>query len=172
MRNRYSQNDFEGGAEDGDEGHLRDAVAGPDGDGLFAQIDGGDLDLPAVVGVDHAHAVREREALPDSETAAGEDERGDGAVGCAEVHGESGGDEGALAGFEGQRRVEGGAEVARGGGGTLVRRDARIRAEFFQLHGEGHRVGLLLGKVFYRGCAASSACGLSCGPRTLVRGTD
>src|SRR5512142_1833504 len=53
------------------EDHLRDALAVPDGERLAAVVDHDDPDLAAVVRVDGARRVHQRDAVPERQAASG-----------------------------------------------------------------------------------------------------
>lgn len=126
---------FEAGVDHRHEHHLRDAIAGLDGEGLLAAVPAGDEELALIIRIDQAYEVAEHDAMFMAEPRARQDHRRHVAVG--HVHRETRRDEVRFAGLYVQMLVETGAQIqARRAAGSVGRQrklltDARV--EDFEL---------------------------------------
>lgn len=109
--------------EDGGDDHLCDAVAAFNGKFFVSVVDEDDLDFASVVGVDGAGGVDHGDAFFDGEAATGT-YLGFGADGQGDA--ESGGDESALAGRDGDGVGDGGAKIHTGGGVGFIAGEGEV----------------------------------------------
>ena len=120
---------------DGEEAHLRHTVAGVDGKAFSSSVDEGDFDLAAVIGVDDAHAVGQRDAEFRSEPAARENQGDRG--GGFQLDRKPGRHEGPLSRLKCDRLGDRCPQVAARRPRRLVNRDFGEIVQFADFYAEG-----------------------------------
>ena len=103
---------FEFCFDHGNENHLRDSVAGPDGKGVITPIPARDKYLSLIIRVDQSDQISEHDAVLVAESGARQQHRSE--VRIAHVEGDSRRDEMGLTRTNFQRRINAGAHIESG----------------------------------------------------------
>jgi len=113
-----SFNDFKPCLHDGHKHQLGDAIAGFNGEGVLAAVEHADHQWPLIVGINEPGAVAKDDAVFVAEPGARQDDGAQARV--ADMDGKPGGDEFSGTWGEGERGVQGSAQVKSGAGGGGV----------------------------------------------------